>query len=232
MSDNSTYDVIVSGGGPGGSTLATLVAMQGHRVLLLERNKFPRHQIGESLLPSTVHGICSLLGVTDELKQQNFPRKHGASFRWGKSPDLWAFDFSDLERLNAKSAGWAYQVERSKFDKILLDNARKKGVEVREEHTVTELLHDGDRATGVRYTNAAGLESTATARFVVDASGHTSKVFDWVGERVYSNFFQNIALFGYYEGGKRVPAPRQGNILCAAFAEGWFWYIPLSDTLT
>ncbi len=232
MVESTVWDVIVVGGGPGGSTLASFVAMQGHRVLLLEKSRFPRHQIGESLLPSTIHGICSLLGVTEEIEKQKFPRKHGATFRWGKSQELWSFDFSDLERLETNSAGFAYQVERSKFDKILLDNARTKGVDVREEHAVTALLHEGGRATGVRYTNPQGEEHTAKARFVVDASGHTSKIHEWVGERVYSKFFQNIALYGYYENGKRVPPPRQGNILCAAFSEGWFWYIPLSDTLT
>ena len=232
MSQNDSWDVIVVGGGPGGSTLASFVAMQGHRVLLLEKARFPRHQIGESLLPSTIHGICSLLGVSDEIAKQNFPRKHGATFRWGKSQELWSFDFSDLERLEANSAGFAYQVERMKFDKILLDNARRKGVDVREEHTVTAMLSEQGRATGVRYTNASGETCTARARFVVDASGHTSKINEWVGERVYSKFFQNVALYGYFENGKRVPAPREGNILCAAFPEGWFWYIPLSDTLT
>ena len=78
------FDLIVVGGGPGGSTLATLTAIQGNRVLLLERDKFPRHQIGESLLPATVHGICRILGVKEELERQNFPMKRGETFRWGK----------------------------------------------------------------------------------------------------------------------------------------------------
>src|SRR5437016_8126828 len=113
------FDLIVVGGGPGGSTLAALTAIQGNRVLLLEREKFPRHQIGESLLPATVHGICRLLGVTEKLKSQNFPVKRGGTFRWGKNPIPWTFTFSKAPN---SPTGTAYQVERMKFDSILLDN--------------------------------------------------------------------------------------------------------------
>ena len=88
------FDVVVVGGGPGGSTVSTLVAMQGHRVLLLEKEEFPRYQIGESLLPATVHGICRLLGVTDELEKAAFMPKRGGTFRWGTNPEPWTFSFS------------------------------------------------------------------------------------------------------------------------------------------
>ena len=116
-------DVIVVGGGPAGATLAALVAMQGHRVIVLEKETFPRHQIGESLLPSTVHGICRLTGVSDELEKAGFTRKRGGTYRWGANPDPWTFSFSVSPRM-ASHASYAYQVERSKFDKILLDHAR------------------------------------------------------------------------------------------------------------
>src|ERR1700720_2168880 len=86
--------LIVVGGGPAGSTLATFTAMKGHRVLILEKERFPRHQIGESLLPATVHGIAAMLGVRDELHRQNFPRKLGGTFRWGKNPEPWSFRFT------------------------------------------------------------------------------------------------------------------------------------------
>src|SRR5205823_8419373 len=103
----SDFDLIVIGGGPAGSTLASLTAMQGHRVLLLEREAFPRHQIGESLLPATVHGICRLLGVFEELERQNFPVKRGGTFRWGKKTGPWTFTFSQ----NPNSpTGTAYQL--------------------------------------------------------------------------------------------------------------------------
>src|SRR5215472_4914359 len=142
-------DVVVVGGGPGGSTVATLVAMRGHRVVLLEKEKFPRWQIGESLLPSTVHGVCRLTGVADELAKAGFTKKRGETSH-------------------------AYQVERSKFDQILLDHARHTGVDVREEHPVTGVIDDEDRVCGVSYTDAEGNEGTIRAKYVVDASGNRS----------------------------------------------------------
>ncbi|MEO9236727.1 MAG: tryptophan 7-halogenase, partial [Jatrophihabitantaceae bacterium] len=128
----------------------------------------------------------------------------------------------------------AYQVERMKFDQILLDNARDKGVQVREQCSVVDVLDDENgRAAGVRYADADGVRHEVRSRYVVDASGNKSRIHTKVGgKRLYSEFFRNIAVFGYYEGGKRMPAPNSGNILAAAFDSGWFWYIPLTDELT
>jgi FAD-dependent halogenase len=232
-SDNhEEFDVVVVGGGPGGSTLATLVAMQGNRVLILEKESFPRYQIGESLLPSTVHGVCRLTGVADDLAEAGFTLKRGGTMRWGANPEPWTFAFS-VSQKTAGRTSTAFQVERSKFDKILLDNARRKGVDVRERSTVTGVIEDGDRVQGVTYAGADGNEHRVHARYVVDASGNGSRIHRTVGgTREYSEFFRSLALFGYFEGGKRLPAPNSGNILCAAFESGWFWYIPLSETLT
>ncbi len=225
-------DVVVVGGGPGGSTLATLVAMQGHRVILLEKEKFPRWSIGESLLPSTVHGVCRLTGVADELAKAGFTLKRGGTLRWGANPEPWTFSFSVSPKMTGETSH-AYQVERSKFDKILLDHARRMGVDVREEHTVTGTIADEDRVRGVSYKDIAGTEGRILANYVVDASGNKSHIYQQVGgSRRYSEFFRSLALFGYFEGGKRLPAPNSGNILSCAFDSGWFWYIPLSDTLT
>lgn len=225
----NTHDLVVLGGGPGGSTLASFVAMKGHRVLLLEEAKFPRHQIGESLLPATIHGICAMLGLSQEIAEAGFPRKRGGTFRWGKSPEPWTFAFT---KNPADPFGFAYQVERDRFDEMLLRNAARKGVEVREEHTVTETICEDGRVVGVRYRDQHGATHEARAPYIADASGHRTRVSGQVGDRVYSRFFQNVAVYGYYEHGKRLPSPNQGNILCAAFRDGWFWYIPLSDTLT
>src|SRR5688572_2739558 len=138
------FDVVVIGGGPGGSTAGALIAKQGHRVLLVEREKFPRYQIGESLLPSTVHGVCDLLGVREEVINAGFTYKRGACMRWGKRPEPWVFEFSKSAVLQGAGADYAFQVERSKFDDILLRNAKRSGVDVREEHQVTEILSEGD----------------------------------------------------------------------------------------
>jgi FAD-dependent halogenase len=115
------FDVVVVGGGPGGSTLASLVAMQGHRVLILEKEKFPRYQIGESLLPATVQGVCLLLGVKDEVDKAGFMVKRGGTLRWGANPEPWTVSFSVSPKMAAPTS-FAYQVERSRFDKILLAN--------------------------------------------------------------------------------------------------------------
>jgi FAD-dependent halogenase len=235
MGGKSMYeetDVVVVGGGPGGSTLATLVAMRGHRVILLEKEKFPRHQIGESLLPSTVHGVCRLTGVADELHKAGFTKKRGGTQRWGANLEPWTFAFSVSPKMTGETS-YAYQVERSKFDQILLDHARHTGVDAREQHAVTDVIDGGDRIRGVTYTDAEGNTGTIHAKYVVDASGNKSRIYQRAGAtRQYSEFFRSLALFGYYEGGKRLPPPNSGNILSCAFDSGWFWYIPLTPTLT
>jgi len=232
MTESIETDVVVVGGGPCGSTVATLVAQQGYRVVQLEKERFPRYQIGESLLPSTVQGICRLLGVSDELDAAGFPIKRGGTFRWGANPEPWTFAFGISPKF-AGTASTAYQVERMKFDQILLENAKKHGVDVREEHAVTDVIEEDGRVCGVKCTDDAGARREFRARYVVDASGNTSRIHARVGgKRQYSDFFRNIALFGYFTGGKRMPAPTQGNILAVAFNSGWFWYIPLSDELT
>ncbi|MER5772478.1 tryptophan 7-halogenase [Streptomyces sp. NPDC001985] len=226
------FDVVVVGGGPSGSTLSTLVAKKGHRVLLLEKETFPRYQIGESLLPATVHGICGLLGVADEVAKAGFTVKRGGTFRWGSNPEPWQFAFAVSPKM-AGPTSHAYQVERMKFDQILLDNARFNGVEVRERCAVLRVIEENGRVTGVHYRDDEGRERTVHARYVVDSSGNTGRLHKAVGgTRAYSDFFRNLAVFGYFEGGKRLPEPNSGNILCAAFDSGWFWYIPLSPTLT
>jgi FAD-dependent halogenase len=225
-------DVVVVGGGPGGSTVASLIAMQGRRVVLLEKGTFPRYQIGESLLPSTVHGVCRLIGISDELAQAGFTQKRGGTYRWGSNPQPWTFAFSLSPKISGETS-FAYQVERRKFDKILLDRARHLGVDVREGHPVTDVIGDDDRIRGVCYVDANGKAGQIRAKYVVDASGNTSRIYKHVGgARKYSDFFRSLALFGYFEGGKRLPAPNSGNILSAAFDNGWFWYIPLSPVLT
>jgi halogenation protein CepH len=107
------------------------------------------------------------------------------------------------------------------------------GADVREKCAVTGIISDEDRVRGVSYTDAEGKAAQIRARYIVDASGNTSRIYKQVGgSRKYSEFFRSLALFGYFEGGKRLPPPNSGNILSAAFDSGWFWYIPLSKTLT
>lgn len=230
--NRTEYDVIVVGGGPAGSTAAALTALDGHRVLLLEKERYPRYQIGESLLPSTIHGVCPLIGADKAIESAGFPHKRGGTFLWGTNPEPWTFAFAASPRMAGPSS-FAYQVERTKFDEILLRNAERVGVAVREGHQVMGAVRDGERVTGVRYRDHQNEERVARASFVIDASGSGSRLQHEVpGKREYSSFFRNLALFGYFTGGQRIEEPNSGNILCAAFKDGWFWYIPLSDELT
>jgi halogenation protein CepH len=225
-------DAIVLGGGPGGSTSASVIAKAGHKVLLVEKERFPRYSIGESLLPATIHGICQMLGLKDELEKAGFTLKRGGTFRWGKGKDPWTFTFDEASVNRHLDFHYAYQVQRSRFDQILLDNARRLGVVVHEESEAQEILFTGDRATGVRWRSADGQERVTHASHVLDATGHRGNFHKMVGRRVFSRYFQNVALFAYFRGGKRMPKPNDGNILCVAFEHGWFWYIPLSPEIT
>lgn len=234
MSTENTeqFDVVVVGGGPSGSTVAAVTALRGRRTLILESERFPRYQIGESLLPSTVHGVCRLIGAAEAVANAGFVRKRGGTFRWGSNPEPWTFTFSISPRM-AGPTSFAYQVERMKFDEIMLNNARRAGAEVRELCTATRIQEENGRVSGVWYMDAHGAERLVRALYVMDASGHRSHIYRAVGgSRQYSNYFQNIALFGYFRNARRLPEPNSGNIFCVAFDDGWFWYIPLSATMT
>jgi halogenation protein CepH len=225
------FDLIVVGGGPGGSTAATLVAKRGHKVLLLEQERLPRYQIGESTLPYTL-GICKILGLGAELARAGFTQKLGGVWRWGSRGNVVRVDFRDVVPEPLIEGAYACQVERMKFDKLLLDNARRTGVEVRERHSVRELIVEDGRIVGAKYTDDEGRERVARARHVADAGGHTSPFHRMCGQRIWSDKFRNFALFGYYEGGERLPPPMSGSILNVTFEYGWFWYIPLAPALT
>jgi halogenation protein CepH len=226
------FDVVVVGGGPSGSTVAAVAALRGRRTLVLESELFPRYQIGESLLPSTVHGICRLIGASDAVANAGFTRKRGGTFKWGSSEDPWTFAFSVSPKMAGPTA-FSYQVERMKFDKILLDNASRVGAEVRQQSAATRVLEEDGRVSGVWYRDADGTERLVRSRYVIDASGHKSRIYRAVGgSRKYSDYFKNLALFGYFRNAKRLPEPNAGNIFCVAFDNGWFWFIPLTPTMT
>jgi FAD-dependent halogenase len=229
---NESFDVVVIGGGPAGSTLSTLVAMQGRSVLQIEREQFPRHQIGESLLPPTI-GLCHRMGLGEALDNAGFTPKNGGVWYWGSQDKPgWGFNFAEGTQKPLFGKAWAYQVERSKFDQLLLRNAQSKGVVVREQHRVEEILYEKGRVAGVRYQDGSGKDHIAHARYVVDAAGNTSQFHKLVGKRLFADRFRNLALYCYFAGGKRLPAPQSGSILIVSFDKGWFWYIPLAPDLT
>ena len=215
-------DVIVIGGGPGGSTTATMLARQGARVLLLERERFPRDHVGESLLPASIP-VLEELGVLPAVEQAGFLTKWGATMVWGKDRTPWSWYFKETNQRYPHS----YQVWRPQFDLLLLDNSRAAGVDVREGHRVSEVVFDGGRATGVIYEAGDGSRRTASAGFVVDASGQGGLLSHQLKMRQWDSFFRNLAVYAYFDGFRSLPDPNQTNIFIESYANGWLWAIPL-----
>ena len=220
-------DVVVIGGGPGGSTAAAMLARQGVRVVLLERERFPRAHVGESLLPATLP-ILEELGVLEAVRAEGFVEKYGATMVWGRSREPWSWYFRET------NATWphAWQVWRPRFDELLLENARALGVEVRTQHTVREVALEDGRAVGVRFTDAGGAARDISSRLVVDASGQSSLLARRLRLRRWDPFFRNLAVYAYYSGARRLPAPDAGNIFIESTEDGWIWLIPLRDDRT
>jgi flavin-dependent dehydrogenase len=215
-------DVIIIGGGPGGSTAATMLARRGWQVLLFEREHFPRDHVGESLLPATLP-VLEELGVLPAVQAAGFLPKQGATMVWGKNLAPWSWYFRETNQRYTH----AYQVWRPDFDRILLDNSRSHGVEVREGHQVVDVRFEKAGAVGVRYTAPDGSTGEAEARWIVDASGQGALLGRRLDLRRWDPFFRNLAVYAYFSGAQRLPEPDDSNIFIESYAEGWFWHIPL-----
>jgi FAD-dependent halogenase len=222
------FDAIVIGGGPAGSTAAGFLAQAGCRVLLLERARFPRYHVGESLLTATLP-ILDALGVTPAIEQAGFVRKPGGTFLWGARSEPWSFFF----REDPGGRTHAFHVLRSQFDHILLRHCANLGADVREEHCVLAVEYDAStRRNRVTARAANGDVTTAEAPYVIDASGQQALLGSRDQLREFDPFFKNLAVFGYFEGAEPLAGEVAGNIFSAAFADGWFWFIPLHDGTT
>ena len=212
--------IVVIGGGPAGSCVSTLLARRGYPVILLERERFPRAHVGESLLPASIP-ILQDLGVLDRIQRAGFVLKRGATMIWGVNREPWSWYFSETNPSNPHS----YQVWRPEFDAILLENARHSGVDVREGCPATAVVfNDAQTAVAVQCG-----DQTLPARYVVDASGQGGLLSRQLGLRQWDDFFRNLAVYGYYEGGDRLRAPDDGNILIESQPNGWLWNIPLRN---
>jgi flavin-dependent dehydrogenase len=215
-------DVLVIGGGPAGATSAALLAEDGWQVALLEKVRHPRFHIGESLLPQTMP-ILERLGVSQAVSEIGVP-KPGADFTCQVGGSR-AIRFADA--LNAGPAT-AYQVKRSEFDKLLLDNARRRGVAVQEETVARRLTSDGDRVVEVEAVHADGTPRVWRARQVIDASGRDGLVARRLGLRVPNRVHQTAAIFGHFRGAVFRDGEAAGNISIYWFEHGWLWMIPLA----
>lgn len=227
MNAHSSYDVAVIGGGPGGTALAIFLARHGRRCLVVEQSRFPRYHIGESLVPHT-YGILDRLGLLPKLKASPYPEKHSVRFVAPDGQESTPFYFSETI-LGDGARTW--QIERSTFDRLMLDHARENGVEVREGRTVQQVLFDGDRATGLAIQNGQGPE-TVNAKVVVDASGRATVIGRQLNLKGDVPGLNKASLWGYYRGGKRLPGIDSGETTMFIIPDGgWFWYIPLPDDI-
>ena len=219
-------DIAVIGGGPGGSACATLLADQGYRVVLLERAKFPREHVGESLLPASIP-VLEQIGAMPAIENAGFVVKHGATLVWGKDPEPWSWYFADDPGQRPTS----FQVVRSEFDHILLQNAAEHGVDVREQHQVLDIELSGDSVTGVKYLHD-GEAGEITCRFLVDASGQAAILSRKLKLHQWDEYFKNLAVYGYYENAAHLDPPNNGNIFIESYEHGWLWKIPLHTGVT
>ncbi|MEN3943859.1 NAD(P)/FAD-dependent oxidoreductase [Prosthecobacter sp. SYSU 5D2] len=222
---NSNYDVLIIGGGPAGASVATILAEQGHRALVIEREKFPRYHVGESLIPFTF-GPLERLGMIPKMKKSHFMKKYSVSFVQPDGRRSQPFYFHT--RYDKDTIAQTWQVLRSEFDEMLLNNAREKGADVREETTVVQLLkNDSGAVIGVEVKNKDGSLEQLYSKLVIDASGKEAFASSRQGWRVGDPFLNKVAIWTYYKGSKRAADLDEGATTIAFVPDkGWFWHIP------
>jgi flavin-dependent dehydrogenase len=223
---NDIYDVAIIGGGPAGSTAATLLAKAGRRVIVFEREKFPRFHIGESLLPFSIQTF-DRLGVREKLDQTFLP-KFGGEIMAACGTGGVKFYFKDGFRSQRDRA---YQVTRSDFDKLLLDHSRENGAEVREEAEVKGLDFNTDQVK-IEIEDSSGTRSRIEARYVLDCSGRQTTLGSFFHLKKTYDHLQKFSVFAHYENIERLPGRDATLIRMVRGLDRWFWMIPLTDTRT
>jgi len=225
--NGSIRDVVVIGGGPGGSTVAALLAGRGRTVTLIEKDRHPRFHIGESLLPFNVP-LLERLGVMEAVERMGMP-KYGIEF---VSPDHDKTSLLEFGDGWHKEMNYSFQVRRSEFDKILFDNAKAKGVEALEECRVTAVEFPAEGGGVVTAAMADGEVRQFRGRFVIDASGRDTFLASKLKVKQRNRRHESAAVYGHFTGAERLAGRDEGHISIFWFAKGWFWVIPLSDGTT
>jgi flavin-dependent dehydrogenase len=234
-------DVAIIGGGPAGSTVGALLAKYAPhlKILLLERERFPRDHVGESHLPSISH-ILDEMGVWDQVEAAGFPIKIGATYRWGRTDELWDFEFiadgvfhpaPRPGKFEGQRRQTAFQVDRAIYDKILLDHAKTLGCDVREETRVRTVETSGDFVTGLVLDNG----DEVRARHYVDASGHSGLLRRAMGIEVeIPTSLQNVAFWDYWRNAEWAVSIGVGGtrVQVLSLTYGWIWFIPLGPDRT
>ena len=222
------HDAVIIGGGPAGSTAAAILAEKGRDVLVLERERFPRYSVGESLMPYCYFTL-ERLGVVDQLKTSQFPKKYSVQFVSTEGEVSQPFYFFQHLKHEASTT---WQVLRSEFDQMLLDNARSKGACVLEGTTATGLVYRDGAVTGVRTVDQSGAAREFLSRMTVDATGRAAFSANQNHWRIRDERLNRTAIWTYYEGALRDPGLDEGATTIAYLPEkGWFWYIPLAKNM-
>lgn len=221
------FDAIVIGGGPGGCSAATYLRQAGRRVLVLERDVFPRFHIGESLLPYN-RPIFDEMGVTPALEAAAFPTKHGAQFHLGNGSLTTRFLFREGRFTREPTA---LQVERATFDQILLKHARARGADVREGWIAVRFTTNA-ASTTVEAKDTDGRTHLFQAPFLIDASGRSNLTGNQEGLRNVHPRLKKLAVFGHFTGVQLDPGERAGDTVITRLGNKWFWLIPISGHKT